>query len=146
MENEGKARAVARIAERIARESKALPYRWGYFQGAFLIPFSLLVLVGSGSELLKPRHDPWFLIACGFLMGFIGLPLGVGLLLKKRWALGLVYVMFVLTLLLVAVKVPLAIRHYTDPGDKGSAFFEAELLLMWLLSMVYYRRRRAQLR
>ncbi len=79
-------------------------------------------------------------------MGFIGLPLGVGLLLKKRWALGLVYVMFVLTLLLVAVKVPLAIRHYTDPGDKGSAFFEAELSLIWLLSMVYYRRRRAQFR
>jgi hypothetical protein len=38
----------------------------------------------------------------------------------------------------------MAIRHYTDPGDRGSAFFEAELLLVWLFSLVYYRRRRVQ--
>jgi hypothetical protein len=58
----------------------------------------------------------------------------------------LVYGMFGLTLLLVAVKLPIAITHYTDSGDNGSAFFEAELLLVWLLSLIYYRKRRRQFR
>jgi hypothetical protein len=74
----------------------------------------------------------------------IGLPLGFGLLLKKKFALVLVYIMFGLTLLLVAVKIPVAIRHYTEWGDNGSAFSEAELLLVWLLSLVYYRKRKMQ--
>ena len=74
----------------------------------------------------------------------IGLPLGFGLLLKKKFALVLVYIMFGLTLLLVAVKIPVAIGHYTEWGDNGSAFSEAELLLVWLLSVVYYRKRKMQ--
>jgi hypothetical protein len=38
----------------------------------------------------------------------------------------------------------LAIRHYTDLGDSGSAFFEAELLLVWLFSLLYYRKQKMQ--
>ena len=66
--------------------------------------------------------------------------------MKKAFALRLVYAMFGLSILLVAIQLPIAIKHYADPGDKGSAFFEAELLLFWLLSMLYYRRRKTMLR
>jgi len=125
---------------------KALPYRWGYFQGAFLIPFSLLVLLGTAADRLKPKHDPWYFELIALLMGLVGLPLAVGLLQKRRFALPLVNAMFGLTLALVALKLPVAIRNYLDPGDKGSAFVEAELLLFWLLSLIYYRKRRQQFR
>jgi hypothetical protein len=135
---------MARMAEPIARESESLPYRWGYFQGVILIPWSLLIILSVVSDLLKPRHDPWYLETIGLLMGVLGLPLAFGLLRKRAFALVLLYAMVGLSLLLVAIQLPIAIRHYADAGDKGSAFFEAELLLLWLLSMVYYRRRRMQ--
>ena len=140
---EAKTHTIARIAGRIDSESKTLPYRWGYFQGAFLIPWSLLILLGVFEDLQK-HHEPWYLITIALLMGFLGLPLAYGLLRKKSFALVLVYVMFGLSLLLLAIKIPVAVKHFTDPGDNSSAFVEAELLLFWLLSMVYYRRRRAQ--
>jgi hypothetical protein len=44
---QSKARASAPIAARIAEESRPRPYRWGYFQGAVLIPWSLLLIVGT---------------------------------------------------------------------------------------------------
>jgi hypothetical protein len=144
LDDAAKSRAVARIAERITKESESLPYRWGHFQGAFLIPWFLLIIKGVVSDLVKPHHDPWYLTAIGLLMGFLGLPLAYGLLRKRGFAIVLVHVMFGLSFLLAAIQLPIAIRHFADPGGKGSAFFEAELLLMWLLSMVYYRRRKVQ--
>jgi heme/copper-type cytochrome/quinol oxidase subunit 4 len=53
--------------------------------------------------------------------------------------------MFGLALLQAAIQLPIAMIHYTDQSDRGSAFFEAWTLLLWLLSMVYYRKRREQL-
>jgi hypothetical protein len=134
---QSKARASAPIATRIAEVSRPRPYRWGYFQGAVLIPWSLLLIVGTILEFLKPRPEPWYLTT---------MPLAFGLLRKKAFALFLVYAMFGLALLLMAIKLPMAIRHYTDRGDSGSAFFEAELLLVGLFSLVYYRRRKEQFR
>jgi hypothetical protein len=127
---------------RISEESKTRPCRWGEFPGAILIPWSLVIVFSVLSDLLKPRRDPWYLTIIGLLMGLLGLPLAYGLLRKKAFALMLVSAMFGFSLLLVAIQLPIAIRHFADTGDKGSAFFEAELLLMWLLSFVYYRRRR----
>jgi len=132
------------MAEPIAKEPESLPYRWGYFQGVTLIPWSLLIILSVVSDLLKPHHDPWYLETIGLLMGFLGLPLAFGLLRRRAFALVLVYAMVGLSLLLVAIQIPIAMRHFAETGDKGSAFFEAELLLIWLLSMVYYRRRRLQ--
>jgi hypothetical protein len=77
-------------------------------------------------------------------MGLVGLPLGIGLLRRKKFALTLVYLMVVLALLQVSIQLPIAVTHFADRSDKGSAFFEAEMLLLWLLSMVYYRKRRDQ--
>ena len=143
---DAKNRAIERLAEKIDEESKDLPYRWGYFQGAVLVPWSLFIIVATVVDLRKPEHEPTYILAIVLLLGLVGLPLGFGLLLKRRFALVLVYVMFGITLLLAAVKIPVAIRHYTDSGDLGSAFSEAELLLVWLLSMIYYRKRRTQFR
>jgi len=42
--SDGKSQALAPMEARISEESKVLPYRWGYFQGAALIPWSLLVI------------------------------------------------------------------------------------------------------
>jgi hypothetical protein len=44
---------------------KALPYRWGYFQGVFLIPFSLLMLLRVWDDYVKPQHDPRYLAVIG---------------------------------------------------------------------------------
>jgi hypothetical protein len=87
-------------------ESKTLPYRWGYFQGVALIPFSLLLLVGTAADLLKTHQRPWYLTSIAMLMGIIGLPLGIGLLRKKRFALFLVYVTFALALLQALIQIP----------------------------------------
>jgi len=144
VDTDAKTRAVERMAERIDRETKDLPYRWGYFQGATLIPWSLFLIAGSVWALRKSNYEPWYISAIVLLVGLVGLPLGFGLLVKQRFALVLVYVIFGLTLLLVAIKIPVAIRHYTDPGEIGSGFPEAEMLLVWLFSMVYYRKRQTQ--
>jgi len=109
-----------------------------------VIPFSLLLLLGTANEMLITHHDPWYLESIGLVIGLIGIPLAVGLLRKRRFSLVLVYVMFALALLQVVVQLPIAIAHFSDQGDRGSAFFEAEFLLVWLLSMVYYRKRRQE--
>ena len=121
-----------------------LPYRWGYFQGAVIIPISLLTLIGSIADLVRLHTKPWPVSASWLLMALLGLPLGVGLLKKRWYALTLLYVMLWLSVLLVVVKLPVAIGHFTDAGDIGSALPEAELLLIWLLSTVYYRKRQMQ--
>ena len=122
--SDGKAQALAPMEARISEGSKLLPYRWGYFQGAALIPWSLLVIIGTVVEFLKPEHEPWYLTTIVLLMGLLGLPLAVGLLRKKAFALSLVYAMFGLSLALMLAKLPMAISHYSDSGDRGSAFFK----------------------
>ena len=127
-----------------SQSNKVLPYRWGYFQGVAVIPFSLFLLLGTVSDLFKTHQNAWYVASIALLMGIVGLPLGVGLLQKKRYALGLVHLMFSLALLQTLIQIPVAVAHYADQGYKGSAIFEAELLLVWLLSLVYYRKRRDQ--
>jgi hypothetical protein len=143
---EDKARALERMTERMGREGEVLPFRWGYFQGAVVIPWSLFLILGAILDLKKFRQDPWYISVIIIVIGLVGLPLGVGLLQKRKFALTLVYVTFGLTLLLVAIKIPVAILHYRSEGDIGSALPEAELLLVWLGSMVYYRKRQTQFR
>jgi hypothetical protein len=146
MESDAKARRFARLAEKMEREGKVLPYRWGYFQGVVLIPWSLFLILAYTLDLRKLHSDDWYTSVIGLVIGLVGIPLGFGLLWKRTFALVLVYVVFGLTLLLLAIKMPIAIAHYRDAGDKGSAIGEAEMLLVWLGSMIYYRRRRAQFR
>jgi hypothetical protein len=131
------------MEERIARESTERPYRWGYFQGVMLIPWSLFIIFAELIT-LRTNGDSWYISALTILIGLVGLPLGVGLLLKKRFALLLVYATFGLTLALAAIKLPVAILHYKDQGDRGSAIFEAEMLLFWLCCILYYRKRESQ--
>jgi len=100
--SDGTASAQAPANNSIPDQLKPLPYRWGYFQGAALIPWSLLILLSVASDSIKPHHDPWYLLTIGFLMGFWGLPLAYGLLRKKSFSLFLVYLMFGLSILLVA--------------------------------------------
>jgi len=135
---------MSRIAERLAEESESLPYRWGYFQGAILIPWSLLVILVSLADLLILHLQPWYLVTIQLLIGLLGLPLAVGLLRKRPFGLMLVHVMFGLSLLQVGVKVPIAIGHFADLGEIGSGMFEAEQMLVWLLSLPYYRKRKSQ--
>jgi len=146
MDTEAKAHALERMTDRIDRESRVLPYRWGYFQGVALIPWSLFLVLGAILDLRKFREDPAYISAIVLLIGVVGLPLGLGLLWKRKFALVLVYVTFGLTLVLVAIKIPVASLHYKNEGYIGSAFSEAEMLLLWLCSLLYYKKRRAQFR
>src|SRR5689334_9735982 len=98
--SDGNAPALTPANSPIAEQPKPLPYRWGYFQGAALLPWSFLIILGTLAELLKPQHEPWYLTTIALLMGFLGLPLAFGLLQKKAFALFLVYAMFGLSLLL----------------------------------------------
>jgi hypothetical protein len=127
-------------------ELQARPYRWGYFQGVALFPWSIfIVLVGIGS-LTKAVGEPWPYALTAIAMGILGFPLAFALLRKKKLALPLVHAMLALSILLTAIQVYVAVRHFTSSGYEGSAFFEAEMLLVWLLSVVYYRRRRGEFR
>jgi hypothetical protein len=132
------------MAARIESEGAVLPYRWGYFQGVVMIPWSLFVLFAEFTFLRGPNNEPRYISAFTILIGLVGLPLGVGLLLKKRLALVLVYVTFGMTLALAAIRLPGAILHYRESGDWSSATFEAEMLLFWLCCMLYYRKRQNQ--
>jgi hypothetical protein len=129
-----------------AADPQELPYRWGYFQGVALVPWSLFALVGFVEEIGKSQPYPLYYIAVAILMAVLGLPLSFGLLWKKKFALTLLYVMLVLSILLASIQIPIAIIHFRDPGSKGSALPEAEILFIWLLSLIYYRRRRSQFR
>jgi hypothetical protein len=132
------------ISEQTAPEPQSLPYRWGYFQGVVLIPWSLLTLFAAVAFFTRPLGEPWPYTLTIAAMGVLGFPLAFGLLWKKRFALPLIYAMFGLSLLLAAIQVPTAIAHAADHGYRGSALPEAEMLLVWLFSLVYYRRRRTQ--
>jgi predicted membrane channel-forming protein YqfA (hemolysin III family) len=144
VDDEAKSRAVTRVAERITKESETLPFRWGYFQGVVLIPWSLLVISSVVSDLVAPHPYPWYQLTIALLMGLLGLPLAYSLLRKRAFAFPLVHAMFGLSLLLAAIRLPHVMRHYADPGEKSSGLFHAALLLTWLLSMMYYQRRKAQ--
>jgi hypothetical protein len=122
-----------------------LPYRFGYFQGGVLIPLSLLILF-DGAKQLRLHKEPWQVLVPVMLSGLIGVPLGVGLLMKKKFALTLVYVMLGLAIVQAVIKIPIAMRHFAEPGDMSSAMPEAEMLLLWLISLVYYRKRENQFR
>lgn len=144
LDDEIKKRAMARLAARMAKESETLPYRWGYFQGVYLIPWSLLLIWSFASDLVTRHRYPWYTVTIGLLIGLLGLPLAYGLLRKREFALALVYAMFGLMLLAAAIELPTAIRHYSEPGEQASAYFDFCDLLLWLLSAAYYRRRRLQ--
>jgi hypothetical protein len=98
-ETDAKAHALAPMNARISEESKTGPYRWGYFQAAILIPWSMVIFFSVLSDLLKPRHDSWHLTIIGMLMGLLGLPVAYGPLRKKAFALMLVFAMFGFALL-----------------------------------------------
>ena len=104
----------------------------------------MLTFIGSIADLVRLHTESWTASAIALLMALLGLPLGVGLLKRRWYALTLLYVMLWLSMLLVAVKLPIAIGHFTDAGDISNALPEAELLLVWLLSTVYYRKRQMQ--
>ncbi len=144
MATEFKGRRADAMTRRIENESRQLPYRWGYFQGVFLIPWSVLIILGAWMELRRPEHESRYISIIALLLGLIGLPLAIGLLRKKKFALPLVYLSFGLSLALVIIKLPIAIIHYRDSGDRGSSFFEAEQLFFWLCCLLYYRKRKSQ--
>jgi len=69
--------AKARIAARMEEESNDLPYRWGYFQAAILIPWTLLLTLASIGEMLKLHQEPWYISLITFLMGLTGFSAGL---------------------------------------------------------------------
>ncbi len=122
---------------------RILSYRWGYFQGFVLIPFTLLIFLGISSVYLigTEKPEPWFLAWPVLMIAAIGMPLAFGLLWRKRFALPLVKLMLALWLIRLATKVPVAVTHFADGTDLGSAIAEAEMALLWLCSFFYYRKR-----
>lgn len=102
------------------------------------------MILGALTDLLVYHRNP-YLNTPMLLMGLTGMPLATMILRKKKVLLVLVYGMFGLALFQCAMQLFTAIANFADRGDKGSAFFEAEWLLFWLISTVYYRKRKQQL-
>ena len=130
---------------RVYREgSRNAAVSLGLFQGAVLIPWSFALISSSVWGLRQPNHWPRYQMTIELLMGLLGLPLAYGLLRKKLFAFALVYAMFGLVLLVAAVRLPTVISHFTYTSEKVSGSVDAGLLLIWLLSVLYYRRRKCQ--
>ncbi len=117
--------------------ARTLPYRWGHFMGSVLAvagPFCLAyaaILIYSGRYEGKMFNLFW--------MAFVGTPMGIGILRKKRYGLYLVYFVFALTLLGSLVVIPLAFA-ITWSGSELSGVIGA--LLGQTLNTIYFYKRR----
>jgi hypothetical protein len=108
------------------------PYRWGSFQGGalvFLMPAGILARIFSGE-----KTGALFL---GLFWALYGLPLGLGILKKRRYALKMVYGCIALSFF------PLLLITSIDPTTLGKVFGQVFVsLLIWIPSTVYYYKRR----
>ncbi len=99
---------VANTSRELA-STQARPYRWGYFQGFALFPWSIFILLVGVGSLTKAAGEPWpyaVTMVTMVTMGVIGFPLAFGILRKRKFALPLLYAMFGLSVLLTAIQIP----------------------------------------
>jgi len=133
-----------------------LPYRWGKFEGWLLVVWSSLAVLGLGAALLVRVRRAGF-EASGFelpavllLLIVVGLCavillMGKGLLRKRSYALRLVYVRLVLSVLLacgVVVGRAAGLRERALPGRDGDVGRAVGFLALSIPTARYYYRRR----
>ena len=104
-------------------------YRWGKFQG-----WCLTVVVPAVALLATLTHA-YEVAAILAMLSLLGVPLGVGLLRKKRYALTLVYVALGMSCLSVIWGFIKTAMGFPSPLGVPS-------VVMWAISAIYYRRRR----
>lgn len=119
-----------------AMAGESRPYRWGNFHGGaliFLVPFGVVMtaFAGDGAEA----------IVLGVFWLFYFLPMGLGILKKRRYALKMVYGCLAISFLPLVV-LP---SSYSEPVAVGKAVGQAiGNLIIWVPSAAYYYKRRLE--
>jgi hypothetical protein len=123
-------------AEGVARSevASAQPYRWGKFQGWCLAAGMPLLALGVLATASTPEDQN---VGIGALvMCALAVPMGVGILKKKRYGLILVYVSLGLICLSILVS-------FAKGGAEG-ALSAATGASIWVYSTIYYHKRRGE--
>jgi hypothetical protein len=110
------------------------PYRWGKFQGWFLIlapPLFALWCFAVASAGIENDYG-YALVAA--ITSALTIPMGIGILKKRRYGLILVYLALGLACFSILVA-------FVRNGTNG-AFSAATGAIFWAVSTVYYRNRR----
>lgn len=108
----------------------AKSYRWGAFQGwlfAVILPLHVLLAV------LIHAYDAAIVLA---IFSVLGVPLGIGLLKKKRFAIALVYIATVLSAINLTATIVM--------GGFIGLFPDIVILALWIISAIYYYKRRKE--
>jgi len=117
-----------------------LPYAWGQFQGWASIVISSLAFcygffrLNDASLHASQRQDAFEYI----LWPFIAIPMGIGILKKRKWVLPLIYVNLGL-----GVLAGIAALAQNDDATFTLAFWHT---IFWVPSAYYYNKRRTEFR
>jgi hypothetical protein len=110
------------------------PYRWGKFHGWCLVTIIPIWALASLFTADTPEeHDRaiWLVIACAVVV-----PMGIGIIRKRRYGLILVYLTLALSCILILVG-------FANDGLIGARDAAAGAPL-WLIFTIYYHKRRAE--
>jgi hypothetical protein len=125
---------IAEAASQITLPVK--PYRWGKFQGWALVtlnPAAALITLASAQTEDERQVGIGLAVMCA-----LSVPMGVGILKKKRFGLILVYV----TLALICFSIVMSFATHGLEGAHGAAVGAGG----WVLSTIYYHNRRNEFR
>ncbi len=108
------------------------PYRWGMFQGWCLI---LLPPIAALTALATSTTDNEYAVAVDWgLWSVISVPMGIGIIKKRRYGLILVYV----SLALLCLSIVIALLT----GSPDAAIEAASGAFVWVWCTIYYHKRR----
>ena len=109
-----------------------MPYRWGKFQGwSLVLGTPLLAVISIAQASTQEQYDAGIGAALACLLS---IPMGIGIIKKKRYGLILVYV----TLGLICLGI---IVGFVRSGPAG-ALAGASGSGVWIASTIYYHKRR----
>lgn len=130
---------VAVVPPQLAITQDALPvkpYRWGKFQGWALVTINpAIALITLGTAVTEDDRQVGIGLA---VMCMLTVPMGIGILKKKRFGLIMVYITLALICFLVLMS--FATRNVSAVPSAAVG------LIVWVCSTVYYRNRRNEFR
>jgi hypothetical protein len=112
------------------------PYRWGRFQGWFLIFVPPLIALWCFVVTLAGTEDDYGYALVAALTSVLTVPTGIGILKKRRYGLILVYVTLGLTCALILIGFAMGGVDAARDAAVGGPF--------WIACTIYYHKRKAE--